>query len=966
MADASQPPARRAPSRVPPHNLSAEESVLGAMLLRPDAIAAAIELISADDFYKPTHAHVFDAVSTLYGQGQAVDPVTVSEELRRAGLLEAVGGQEFLLELQNTTPAVSSAAHYARIVEENALLRRLIRVAGDIAEMGYELPDDVAKAIDRAESMVFDVAQRRVVDSTKSLHELLGGTLDHLEKLFERGEAITGLPTGYTDLDELLSGLQPSTLNIVGARPSMGKCVAATTVVLDPATGALPTAAELAARAAAGRPISVAALDADGQIVPVTPSAVVDDGVKPVYRVVTRSGRTVLTTAEHPFLTELGWRPLVEIELGARIAVPGALPFFGDRALPSGEVLLLAQVLATAGLRGDARAQCAAIAERAAQLGIDAIAVLRRHGLWHADPLEQDLPAAVARLPRAQLVVFLQRFVAANRAIQTGGDLERLMVPSPRLARGLAHLLLRFGIVADVATASSERAATCVLVKAGSVERYRELLQPAALARAGGPSGAPAHVDPPHAAAAEAVVWDEVTEITFAGRTQVYDLTVPGLHNFVAADVVVHNTAFALGMASHAAVESNKPVLFFSLEMGHHELTQRILASEARVDSQKMRTGRLTEQDWSKIIKALGRLEAPLWIDDNPNLTVMEIRAKARRLKSRIGELGLIVIDYLQLMSGSGSRSAENRQVEVSEISRGLKILARELRVPVVALSQLSRGLEARADKRPMLADLRESGCLVGSTPVALADGSFVSIGELAAMGARDVAVLTLDERLRIVPGRMLKAFPSGTKPCFRMRLRSGREIEASGNHPFLTIDGWRRLDQLTRGDHVAIDRSRVRAWHGTPCDLIPAEVCEYLERKHDHTLADGARPLTRAEVGELAVLYDDQWLADLASSDVTWDQVRSIVATGERTVFDATVEGTHNFVANGMVVHNSIEQDADVVMFIYRDEHYNPESSDVGVAEIIVAKHRNGPTGTRKLAFIGTYTKFANMARGM
>jgi replicative DNA helicase len=149
----------------------------------------------------------------------------------------------------------------------------------------------------------------------------------------------------------------------------------------------------------------------------------------------------------------------------------------------------------------------------------------------------------------------------------------------------------------------------------------------------------------------------------------------------------------------------------FSLEMSHVELTQRLLCSEARVDSKRIRTGQLTDDDWKRISKAVGRLgEAPVWIDDNPNMTIMELRAKARRLKSQIGDLGLIVIDYLQLMTGR--QSAENRQVEVAEISRGLKILARELETPVVALSQLSRGLESRQDKRPTLADLRESGSL--------------------------------------------------------------------------------------------------------------------------------------------------------------------------------------------------------------------------------------------------------------
>jgi replicative DNA helicase len=170
-------------------------------------------------------------------------------------------------------------------------------------------------------------------------------------------------------------------------------------------------------------------------------------------------------------------------------------------------------------------------------------------------------------------------------------------------------------------------------------------------------------------------------------------------------------SAFALGMAAHAALQARRPVLFFSLEMSHLDLTTRLIASEARVDSARMRNGRLAEADWPKISHAIGRLaEAPLFIDDNPQLTIMEIRAKARRLKAKEGDLGLVVVDYLQLMTGRGS--AENRQVEISEISRGLKVLARELECPVVALSQLSRQLEQRADKRPMLSDLRESGAI--------------------------------------------------------------------------------------------------------------------------------------------------------------------------------------------------------------------------------------------------------------
>ncbi|HSS08395.1 MAG TPA: DnaB-like helicase C-terminal domain-containing protein, partial [Acidimicrobiales bacterium] len=275
------------------------------------------------------------------------------------------------------------------------------------------------------------------------------------------------------------------------------------------------------------------------------------------------------------------------------------------------------------------------------------------------------------------------------------------------------------------------------------------------------------------------------------------------------------------------------------------------------------------------------------------------------RLKSRLGELGVIVVDYLQLMSSRNN--TENRQVEVSEISRGLKILARELEVPVVALSQLSRNLEMRADKRPVLADLRESGCMPASTRLMRADtGQEITLGELV-LTQQQPQVWSLDDTWRLVPRRLVRAFPSGIKPVYRMRLASGTEVDATANHRFLTKEGWTRLDRLPASDHH---------------------------------------------------------IAAAPAGEVFWDEIVELRALGEMPTFDATVEDTHNFIANGVIAHNSLEQDADVVMFLYRDELYNPESPDRGTAEVIVSKHRNGPTGITQLAFLDHYTRFANMAR--
>jgi replicative DNA helicase len=829
-ADVSPPPRRPARGgRVPPHDLQAEESLLGAMMLEAEAIASAAGVLRADDFYKPAHAHIFDAVHALYAGGQPVDPVTVADELRRNGLLETVGGHQVLVDIMASTPATTNAAGYARIVEEHALLRRLIGVAGEIAEIGYGMPEDITKALDRAESMVYDVNQRRVTDSTSKIEDLLGLNLDRLEQLYGRGDAVTGVPTGYVDLDELLSGLQPSTLVVVGARPSMGKCVAWDTPVVDPASGDLRTAAELHRRGTVGGQVEVLTLAGD-RVVTTRPSAFVDDGVKRVYRVRTATGRQVRTTASHPFLTAAGWRPLADLSPGQVVGVPAAVPVFGSVALPSDEVVMLAHLMMAPGdcdeapkLWTDNREVAADIEYRGARFGVrvadralpgggrtwDVTAdrgladLARRHQL--AVPLAaRRVPAAVFRLPRDLLARFLNRALGVGAALwrPQHGRPGRLVVTtrSEGLVRDLQHLLLRFGIVATAAQAvvavdqatwvahelvvdrpdqlvalaaeigllGQEAELGAVVAHARSVAETELASLVGAPADGGGGAGL-ALAGPGVAGTVEGdVLWDEIVAIDDDGDEQVYDLTVPGTHNFVAADVFVHNTSFALGMGAHAALHANRPVLLFSLEMGSLELSQRLLCGEARIDSARVRTGRLSEDDWSRISQAIGRLAAaPIWIDDNPNLTVMEIRAKARRLRSQVGDLGMVIVDYLQLMSGRSG--AENRQVEVSEISRGLKILARELECPVVALSQLSRQLELRADKRPLLADLRESG---------------------------------------------------------------------------------------------------------------------------------------------------------------------------------------------------SIEQDADVVMFIYRDDVYHGDSPDRGQAEIIVSKHRNGPTGVCRLAFLEQFTRFANMAK--
>lgn len=379
-------------SRVPPQNLEAEQSVLGSMLIERDAISRSIEFLAPDHFYKENHQVIFDAVCTLYEKGEPVDLVTLTEELRRRGKLETVGGGSALTSLIDAVPTTANIEYYARIVEEKAIRRRLMKAGHDIVGLGFDNEEKVEILLDKAEQEIFRIGQRRFTQNFISLKEILKNTLENLDELYGRESEITGVATGFRDFDTKTAGLQPSELIIVAARPGMGK------------------------------------------------------------------------------------------------------------------------------------------------------------------------------------------------------------------------------------------------------------------------------------------------------------------------------TSFCLNIAQHAAIENKVPVAFFSLEMAKEQLVQRVLCAEASVDAHRLRTGKLLDGDWKKIADAMNVLsKAEIYIDDSSSISVLEMRAKARRLKAERG-LGLIMVDYLQLIRGS-SRS-ENRVQEISEIVRGLKALAKDLRVPVLAVSQLSREVEKRNDKRPQLSDLRESGAI--------------------------------------------------------------------------------------------------------------------------------------------------------------------------------------------------------------------------------------------------------------
>ncbi len=594
----------------------------------------------------------------------------------------------------------------------------------------------------------------------------------------------------------------------------------------------------------------------------------------------------------------------------------------------------------------------------------------------------------------------------------------------------------------------------------------------------------------------------------------------PGDLVIIAGRPSMGKTALALNIAENVALVAGLPVAVFSMEMAATQLVMRLLGSLGKLDQHRLRTGRLLDEDWQRLTHAVGRLnDAPIQIDESAALNSLEIRARSRRLHRDYGKLGLIVVDYLQLMSSTSS--SENRATEISEMSRSLKALAKELAVPVVALSQLNRSLEQRPNKRPVMSDLRE--CVPGDTLVNLTDGRRVPISDL--VGA-EPEVWALSDEGHVVAAKSDKVWPVGRRHVFRISLASGREVVATGKHRLLSGIGWTRVDDIAIGDQLAMARQVPEAiapiaWPAHQLALLahviagnrparagvadwlaslgvngleahekrlPAEafrlantqlavllrhlwtvggrvtpnaanedgaayirfstashglardVAALLQRlrmvgrirrvvssgvRDEYTVSvcgrdqatflsmvvragraatveimpvaafDGAREqlqagggaimqagVSRADGGleggaSLAVSgassdpSDGQPTGNLrdvghgSDNDVFWDRVVKVASAGEEPVFDLTVPGPESWLADGIVSHNSgaIEQDADLILFIYRDEVYNPDSADKGVAEIIIGKQRNGPIGTVKLTFRGENTRFENYA---
>ena len=697
----------------PPQDLAAEQSVLGGMLLSKDAIADVVEILKSHDFYRPVHATVFDTILDLYGRGEPADPITVAAALSDSGDLTRIGGVPYLHTLVESVPTAANASYYARIVSERAVLRRLVEAGTKIVQLGYGTGGnggrDVDDIVDLAQQAVYDVTERRVSEDFAVLADMLQPTLDEIEAVGATGGMMTGVPTGFSDLDRLLNGLHPGQLIIVAGRPGLGKALALDTPLATP--DGWTTMAEVA--------VGDRLIGADGRPTTVVATSPVMSG-RPCFEIEFSDGSTIVADGSHQWSTHdcearrLGLPPQVRTteEIAGTLRSPTAgrlnhsvanpqpidLP---ARSLPVGPYTLGAWLGA-----GPGAAPRIASADPEISWHIEA----EGHDLDGIDrlctPVVQDIrgiPLSYLRASEQQRRAVLAGLLDAAATVTATGTV-RYSSTSQRLAEDVRELMAGLGYRCSVTVGSAQEdlTSTRYTVDVAPHDEVFRLPRKVLLHKERRRTTRTAPTDPRYivdvrsipSVAVKCVSIDNADKLYLAGRTM----------------VPTHNSTASMDFARNAAIRSNCASAIFSLEMSKIEIVMRLLSAEARVPLHVLRSGQLSDDDWTKLARRMGEIsEAPIFVDDTPSMNLMEIRAKARRLKQR-HDLKLIVVDYLQLMTSP--KRTESRQQEVADLSRGLKLLAKEVECPVIAVSQLNRGPEQRTDKRPQLSDLRESGSI--------------------------------------------------------------------------------------------------------------------------------------------------------------------------------------------------------------------------------------------------------------
>ncbi|WP_329315549.1 replicative DNA helicase [Streptomyces sp. NBC_01262] len=795
--------------RVPPQDLDAEQSVLGGMLLSKDAIADVVEVLKGADFYRPAHETIYSAILDLYARGEPADPITIAAELTKRGELTKVGGPPYLHTLVNAVPTAANAEYYAEIVHERAVLRRLVEAGTRITQMGYAADGDVDEIVNSAQAEIYAVTEQRTSEDYLPLGDIMEGALDEIEAIGSRSGQMSGVPTGFTDLDSLTNGLHPGQMIVIAARPAMGKALALDTVLPT------PTGWTTMGEVSPGDYL----IAADGTPTRVVAATDVMVG-RPCYEVTFDDGTTVVADADHQWLTDTRasrrsaqengpdrQRTHAAVRTTKEIAATLRCTSLADQRLnhtvknaapldlPDQELPVPPYTLGT--WLGDGHSDAAKITsadpevvQRVANEGFEVVRVgtsityAIRFAVEKPEPLERSCVVCgkifVPKLahvrscgqscggrargvsspvPHATCVdcgkvcfsafakprcsTCTRRYGSLLTVLRDMGVLGNKHIPQQYLRGSVAQRrALLAGLLDTDGTVTNTGSVQFAVTSRTLAEGFRELLMGLGYRcgmttkRVKGRSEASSIAYIVNFTTSDDVFGLErkrrvhterrrpgtpklsqrfITDAREIDSVPVRCVQVDNPEHLYLATrsmVPTHNSTLALDFARACSINNGMPSVIFSLEMGRNEIAMRLLSAEARVALHHMRSGSMTDDDWTRLARRMPDVSAaPLFIDDSPNLSMMEIRAKCRRLKQR-NDLRLVVIDYLQLMQSGGSRRPESRQQEVSDMSRNLKLLAKELEVPVIALSQLNRGPEQRTDKKPMVSDLRESGSI--------------------------------------------------------------------------------------------------------------------------------------------------------------------------------------------------------------------------------------------------------------
>ena len=726
-----------AAGKLPPQAPELEMAVLGALMLERDALTAVIDLLKAESFYKESHRLIYEAILRLFDKSEPIDQLTVVHELREMAALEAAGGPFYVANLTSKVNSAANVEYHARIVTEAAIKRAMISVANDILRDAYEDTTDVFELLDRTEAALFEVSESNIRKNFDDMRSLMGKAIKELEEKKNQKDGLTGVPSGFTALDRVTSGWQPSDLVIIAARPGMGKCLGINTLVLmydgslckvqDVREGELLMGDDSTPRRvksiARGRENMYWVRQNKGDDYRVNESHILSlrrsrtEGPHRHGDVLNISVKDWLTKSPKFRANYKGYK--VPVEFAEKPT--GIDPYFlgvwlGDGASSNCHITGQDQKIIdypheyAASL--DMQMTVGVVADRCNSYGI----TRGRQGGSLAEYSVQDELRQLGilgdkHIPRAYLInstanrlKLLAGLIDSDGHLNVVSNAYEITQKNQRLARQIKFLCDSLGFRTSLTKKKGNIVSIGYESEVWRVRFYGDI------------DRVPVRVARKKALPwASKVDWRQTgISVEFDKEDDYYGFEIDGNRLFLLQDMTVtHNTAFVVSAMRNAAVEFKRPVAIFSLEMSSLQLVNRLISAEAELDSEKIKKGSLADYEWQQLNHKITDLSAaPIYIDDTPGLSIRELRTKCRRLRSQ-KDVQLIIVDYLQLMSGNTDGRGGNREQEIASISRALKNIAKELNVPVLALSQLSRSVETRGgEKRPMLSDLRESGSI--------------------------------------------------------------------------------------------------------------------------------------------------------------------------------------------------------------------------------------------------------------